>query len=198
MPAAAVPRHPDGTIYAAAARDAYAISVYAPDGLPVRTIERDYAPRRRTGAEMALPGAHLRLVIGGEEVEIRREIEEHDPCVTRLAAMAEGTLWVLTPHGTHENPPGVLETWDVFDRQGEYRRQVAIASDTEFSCGRTFFLRDDRLIVVLGWIAQDMVPEDEVEPLEVICYAITADQALITGVLILSYGFRPHAHGQML
>ncbi len=161
---------PDGRIYAAAERDRYEISVYDRAGELVQVIERSYEPRKRTQAEKDRVGLDTIVMVNGEAVQFERFIEEHDECIRRLVSAADGSIWVLSPHGATNQPEGVLETWDVFDASGRFRRQVAVPLGHEMRSGVTFFPARDLLVAVKGGGDQPAEEEAEVEPLEVICY----------------------------
>ncbi len=83
---------------------------------------------------------------------------------------------VLTPHGTHDQPEGILETWDAFDADGRFRRQAAVPLGHEMHSGFTFFPGRDLLVAVKGGGDQQANEEGaEAEPLEVICYRMRRD-----------------------
>jgi hypothetical protein len=169
---------PDGRIYAAADRDRYEISVFDGAGDLVQVIEREYAPRKRTPTEMDRVGSDMIVVVNGEAVQFDRFVEDHDECIRRLVAAADGSIWVLTPHGAQDQPEGSLETWDVFDAGGRFRQQMAIPLGDEMHSGLTFFPKRDLLVAVKGAGDQPVGDEEaEREPLEVIGWALksTAD-----------------------
>lgn len=167
---------PGGRIYAAADRDRYEISVFDLDGRLVQVIEREYRPRRRTQAEKDRVGSDMIVMANGAPVQFERFVEDHDECIRRLVAMADGSIWVLTPHGANDQPEGILETWDVFDPSGRFRRQVALPLGGEMLSGATFFPSPELLVAVKG--GGDSPADEEAvepEPLEVICYRMRGE-----------------------
>jgi hypothetical protein len=163
-----------GRIYAPMKRDAYEISEFDTEGRLVRVFGRKYRPRERTAAEKGLVTP---TIDPGIPENTDWTIADHDACVTRIMVHpGDGTIWVLTPHGHEEQPPGILETWDVFAPDGEYLRQVPIPLGEEIHEGTCFLVGQGRLVVVRGtgssfYAAQDD-GETEIEPLEVICYGM--------------------------
>lgn len=166
---------PGGLIYVATERDAYEISVYDQGGALQRVFGRRYEPRKRTREDKDEVGPIID-VAGGIEETIA---EDHDECVRRVMYdQDEGTVWVLTPHGANDQPEGILETWEVFGADGEYLRQVPIPLGHAMNDGTCYLVGGDRLVVVRGTNSVfdgnngEDDEEEEVEPLEVICYRI--------------------------
>ncbi len=82
-------------------------------------------------------------------------------------------MWALSSHGHHDQAEGILETWDVFTAEGKFAKQVAIPLGNEMKNGTIHLVGNNLLVVVKG--ANSALSEDEeeeVEPLEVICYEI--------------------------
>jgi hypothetical protein len=143
----------------------------------LRVFGRQAKPRKRTQSDKDEVGPMIN--VAGRPENREWNIADHDECVTRIMFNHDdSTVWVLTPHGTNDQPDGVLETWDIFSTQGEYLKQVSIPLGNEMNDGTCFLVGDGRLVVVKGtassFDADDDSEEDEedteVEPLEVICY----------------------------
>lgn len=163
---------PDGRICAAASRDAYEISVFDRSGELIQIIERSYQPRKRTQAEKDRVGSDMSVVADGERIQFDRIVEDYDECIRRLFAAADGSLWVLTPHGATGQPDGIFETWDVFDVEGHFRRRVSVPLGNEMHTGITFFPNPDLLVAVKGAGDQIVDEEAEDEAVEIICYRV--------------------------
>ncbi|MBU2503134.1 hypothetical protein KJ682_17525 [bacterium] len=165
---------PQGRIYAPMMRAAYEISELDTAGNLVRVFGRKYTPRKRTGAEKELISP---VINTGTNDRSQWKIEDHDDCISRIMVdPADGSVWVLTPHGHEDQPDGILETWDVFSPTGEYLRQVAVPLGHEMVEGTCFLMGQDRMVVIRGNQSPrgdgEVEDEAEAEPLEVICYAI--------------------------
>ena len=173
---------PDGKVYAAAERDRYAISVYSPGGTLVRVIERQYEPRKRTQEEKDRVIEGVVMIINGERVRPEAKIEDNAACIDAIWIEDDGTLWVQNGHGAHDRPAGVMATYDVFDGEGRYAKQVRLACDGDAREDGIFYLGNDRLLVSRGmrgsWLGMfggtgsSDEGGEEPPPSEVICYRI--------------------------
>jgi hypothetical protein len=164
---------PDGRVYAAPERDRYAVCVYEPDGRPVRVIEREFESWKRTREEMDRLREARVAIVDGRRMEFETRIEPNDPCIRELHMAASGELWVLNSRGTREQAPGVMATYDVFDHEGRFTRQVAVVCPGHPDRDQLFFLDDGRLVLAVG--ASDSgghSDEGEAVPQRVVCYRI--------------------------
>jgi hypothetical protein len=168
---------PQGKIYAPMKRDTYEVSVFDKTGKLLGEFGRKNNPRKRTRDDKDDVGPLIN--VAGRPEGRDWDISDHDECVSRiLFNHAENTLWVLTPHGSNDQPEGILETWDVFGTDGEYLQQVAIPLGDEMNDGTCYLVGGGKLVVVKGTASsfdggenpEDEEDETEVEPLEVICY----------------------------
>jgi hypothetical protein len=165
---------PDGRIYAPLKRDTYEVSVFDRNGELQFIFGRDLPQRKRTDEDKEEVGPVINTGTRGENWKIC----DRDEAVTRVMAHpSDGTIWVLTPHGTNDQPAGILETWDVFGPAGEFLRQVTVPLGNEIRDGLCNLTSNNRLIVVRGTGSSLVAREDEeyddeeeIEPLEVICY----------------------------
>ena len=99
-----------------------------------------------------------------------------------MAEADDGSLWVLTSHGSRARPEGALGVFDVFDKDGRFVRQVTLYGQGDPS-EDAFFFDGDRLYVVTGFLDAAMAlqgggateeeeSEEEPTPMEVICYRV--------------------------
>jgi hypothetical protein len=173
---------PDGKVYAAADRDRYAISVFDRDGKLIRVIERQYEPRRRTQEEKDRVIESVVMIINGERVQPNAEIENFAACIDGLWVDDDGTLWVRNGHGAHDQPEGVMATYDIFDTDGRFLKQIQLACECDAREDGIFYLGDNRLLVSRGmrgsWLGMfggtggSDEGGNEPPPSEVICYGI--------------------------
>jgi hypothetical protein len=178
---------PDGRVYAAPQLDASAIHVWRPDGTLERVIEREYQRWKRTAEEHVRVEGMIESAMSSLPFESRVKVEEYEADIVYilrgLRARTDGSLWVLPSRGIREQPPGVLATFDVFDREGVFVEQVSIACEGNSMLDGIFFVGRDRLVVVRGFA--DAVAaqfgrgsrfsgegEDEGALMEVVCYRI--------------------------
>lgn len=173
---------PRGQVYSAITRGAYEITEWGPDGKVVRVIERDYPDHVRSDVEKEelleiYKGFTRQIPLPG----IKYEIEDaHNP-IGQVYARPDGTLWVLTSRGMYGREKGVLGIFDVFDKDGEYVREVTLKGEGNPRTDGYFFV-EDRLFVVTDFLAAMMAlqggpageddVDDDVEAMQVISYAL--------------------------
>ncbi len=177
---------PDGRVYSATDRDAYAITVFEPDGAIDRVIERPHEPYRRSAGERAAVHELYASMLRQLPFEARITVEPTEPVIgwigPGLRVAADGSLWVLTSRGRRPRAPGVMAVYDVFDPSGRFARQMAVVCEGDAREDALFFSPDgERAVLVKGFLAaaRAMVGAEvdtgaEPEPLEVVCYAVAA------------------------
>ena len=174
---------PDGSVYTAPERNEFVINVYKPNGTLDRIIEREFKTPKRTEERMALFEAARdaqieQLTAQGMSAKIA--LCEAEPAITSMNITDDGMIWVLTPAGAQAQPEGEMVTYDVFDPEGHFIKQVAIGCSGDGENDIVFPAGEDRLIKVTEFIAAAVAVqgglgaamEDESEPMEVICYRI--------------------------
>ncbi len=181
-----------GRIYCAPLRDRYAVHVYDPDGKLVRVIERQMEPWKRTQAEYDRVGDDMVIIANGRRLEVEKHIEDYEPSIQGLRVADDGYLWVLSSRSTRLQPEGIFQTYDVFDPEGHFVKQVTVPCAGSSEEDRLFLIDDSYVIVVHGAVAaarnmfgnagrEDEAAESageaagmEAEPLEVVCYKIVS------------------------
>jgi len=173
---------PDGRVFIATAREEYFIIVFSPDGEPVLTISREYKSWPRTREILDRLEARWQAGHRYRRFGVEQELAAHEPDILRLEVRGD-ELWVLPSRGIHDQPPGILQTWDVFTAEGLFDHQVSLQAPGDGTRDRMFLLDDDRVIVVSGFqdardafagaggVDQD-ADLDFATPVEVIAYAI--------------------------
>jgi hypothetical protein len=145
----------DDRVYVAPYLDRYAIQVFGADGTLQRVIEREYAPWRRTDAEKERFTEVIKAIYAGSPIEIGVEVSDDEPVILYfqrgLRVHADGTIWVLTNRSVREQEPGVMATFDVFDAEGAFVRQVAVHHQADGQRDGVFFVGDDRAVVITGY-----------------------------------------------
>ncbi|MCK4414504.1 MAG: hypothetical protein KAY32_13270 [Candidatus Eisenbacteria sp.] len=174
---------PRGEVYAASFRNRYAIEVFAPDGTPERVIERAFEQRPRTEKEMARIEAAIDAQTRQFPGEVKTEIGKNEPALTSIRVGPGGEIWVLSSRGTVDQPEGIMQTYDVFDAQGDFSRQVAVACEGDGLEDGLFFIGDDRMLLVKGLVDAAMAmqgatveseEDEEPAPMEVVYYRIAS------------------------
>jgi hypothetical protein len=172
----------EGRVYAATNRNGYAVKVWNPDGSLNRVIEREYDPWKRNDDDTKRINAFMDATTRNFPGEIDTKIEDTEPDITSVRVADDGSVWVLTSRGTHDQPEGVMSTYDVFDSEGHFIKQVQMACEGDGVKDGMIFSGDDRVIVVTGFIgaalalqggsSPDLEEGEEPPPMEVICYAV--------------------------
>ncbi|MCP4547920.1 MAG: hypothetical protein GY835_15765 [bacterium] len=176
----------DGRVFVAPDRDEYAITVFNADGSVDRIIEREYDPLPRSRRGKQRIRDLFLSAMDTMPMEVKTVVEETEPVVDYfhrgLRVAADGSLWVSTGRGLHNDEPGVMVTYDVFDRKGHFTHQVAVvcAGDSYFD---SLVLVSDNQIVLLKDAMAALAAQfgsgttldsddDEATPQEIICYNI--------------------------
>jgi hypothetical protein len=176
----------DGRVYAAPYRDSYTIQIYHPDGTLERVVEREFSPRKRAqeDKERILSTRKVRFRGKGRGKEIQQELSDYDPCISKLHADGDDGLWVLHSRSGREQPDGIFQTYDIFDSDGHFVRQVAVACPGDPREDGFFMLEDGkRAIVVRGLVdaraalvgssgREESEDDGDAAPLEIICYRV--------------------------
>ncbi len=170
---------PDGMVFLAPEYGAYVIQAFRPDGTLALTITRDFEPRRRSAEEKV--GLGVKISAGGRELEIDNVIEDHAPCIQSLHVASDGMLWVRDAWGRVSQPAGVFETWDLFDAQGRYQRQVSLAVDAHPDEDQLFRIGQRRFVLIRGFEERVRIQigggdgegvDDGTPSFELICYEV--------------------------
>jgi hypothetical protein len=176
---------PDGRVYTAPRRDDYMVEVYSPQGELERVIRREYEHLKRS------PAAHRRFfevldsIFRAMPFEYRIEIEDDEYDILAMQrgvrVRGDGSLWILPSRGAYEQPDGVMLTFDVFDAEGHFQRQVAVRGDYDGVWDGFFFVGEDRAVVVTRQIeaigaqygdGAAVLSEKEGSAMEVICFRL--------------------------
>jgi hypothetical protein len=142
---------PDGKIYSAPRLDQYEIQCFSPGGEITHVIEREYEPLRRTAAEKQHFTEVVQAVYHGAPIEITVSCAENEPVILYmqrgLRAAPDGTIQVLTTRGVRDQAPGVMATFDIFEPDGAFVRQLAIEAPFDGQSDGVFLYGDHAYIV---------------------------------------------------
>ncbi len=172
---------PDGRIYVGTDYDRYAINVYRPDGTLDHIIEREFARRPRTDLESQRIEAVFATWGRRGSQQMPTEIYDCAPTITDLYVDDANQLWVEHSRSAGSGPDTAMLTYDVYDADGEFDRQVAFVCDGDPTNDELFRVRDDMVVLIKGSIPAmyaAMAPDAEVDEeaadanMEVVCYKI--------------------------
>ena len=175
---------PDRRVYAVLEQGAYRIHVWKEDGSVDRVIEREYEPLVRTDDErdrmLEIYKSFSRQWGGGNA---KFEINDTHRGIEQFYIRDDNSLWVLTSHGSRQNPEGTIGTYDVFDPEGRFIKQVTLTGEGDPTEDFAFFV-GNRVYIVRGFLNAAMASlgggdgddsDEEPEPVAVICYMLDDD-----------------------
>jgi hypothetical protein len=175
----------DGSVYTSENFDGYEVKCFSPDGELARVIEREYTHRPRSKQEMEenKPRIMMRRQGGGAvQPEVKASPTDRD--ILRLYPREDGTLWVMSSRGGHDQPRGTLVTFDVFDASGKFTRQVAVKAPGDLRQDEFHLIRDQLVLVKsvrsareamfaeMGGKGEASEDEAEPEPVSLVCYRL--------------------------
>ena len=174
---------PDGCLYLAADRAAYAIDVYGPDGTLRRTIRRQFAPRTKLPIEKNRLQAVFDIWAAQNPAGLDTHVEDVAATVTNLHVTDDNHLWVEHSRSAQTGPEEAFLTFDVFDPAGRFERQVALVCEGDPLDDKLFWANDDTVVLVKGAIpamyasmagggTADEDAEPEPDDMEVICFRV--------------------------
>jgi hypothetical protein len=170
---------PDGRVYAVTDFGEYAINVWSADGKLIHVIHREFEHLKRTAEEKE--EMKNRIVIRGP-IDPEIIVAENHPDVENIIPRGDGTVWIQTSRIAWEASEGSLGSYDVFDAEGRFVRQVEVRAAGEPEEDAFFFI-GDRLYQVTSF-RQAMLSmfggsrgetgevAEEPTPVEAICYRI--------------------------
>jgi len=146
----------DGRTCVAPDRDNYAIQVFGVDGTLEMVIEREAKPIDRSDAEYDEMRQMYDSALNMLPVEYKLVIERQASAIAflqrGLRMRNDGEIWALGARGIRELPAGVLARFDVFDRSGEFVKQVELNGPGDALKDGIFFVGDDRIVVIKGYM----------------------------------------------
>ena len=176
----------EGRVYTVRGWDEYAIEVYDSDGTLDKIIERDFQTRTRDKDDVRRLNALIDAWLTGEAMEIERVLEPSEPAITEMHVDDEGVLWVQHNRSGHDQPEGILLTYDTFSPEGVWLQEVSIKAEGNPVYDGLQFLGGDRVLLVKGYTlarwasrgAQNVnFGEEDAEAMEVVFCRMTEDGA---------------------
>ncbi|MBU1701216.1 MAG: hypothetical protein KJ970_16325 [Candidatus Eisenbacteria bacterium] len=174
---------PNDNICFAPYRNLYEIHICNKDAEIIKIISKEYESLKRDdrGKKNALLTGEATGRNYGVPVKSVK-VEDTEPDITALQPAQDGSLWVQTSRGDHLSPDGIFTTFDFFDSEGIFLKQVEVEVPGKATEDDIYILPNKRIIVVRGTVAayqressvsnsdKELAGEDGL--LEVICYLI--------------------------
>lgn len=173
---------PDGKVYAATKYGAYEITVWDKAGKVEKVITREYKHLPRTAREkdvMTKAMAFYSKMIPNCKTTINDMAKD----IQYFSVRDDGALWVMTSSGDRNLAKGTMGTFDVFNPEGHFVKQVTFqgqGNPTE----DLYVFEKDRVYVVTSFLTAAMSAQGvegfdaggaEAEPMTVICYKLEGD-----------------------
>ena len=170
----------DGRVYVAM-NDTYEITVFKADGAKERVIQRACQHYQRSAEETAeIKSIYEAFTRQAPNAKVA--VNSYDADIAALYPHDDGSLWVLSSHGSRKQPKGTVGVFDVFDGQGRLVRQVTLRGQGDPRKDGYFFV-GDRLYVVTGFLdaiiamqggGEKQKEDADASPMELICYRVEA------------------------
>jgi hypothetical protein len=139
-----------GRVMAATERNEYLVTVFRPDGSVALTFGRELEPLARTEAEKQEIRDSLTVIRDGQRMEVDVKVEDNHPAISAIFWRENDEIWVLNCRGTHDQEPGVMQTFDVFDTGGIFIREVTIVCEGDPDEDKLVFLGNRRAALIRG------------------------------------------------
>ncbi|MFH2051794.1 MAG: 6-bladed beta-propeller [bacterium] len=178
---------PQGVIYTAPERDAYAINARNLDGELLHTLRRDFSPRKRNEEDKQQLTDGMVIVMNGRRQEIESKTLDHDPAVMGLDVADDGRLFVTNCFDRRsELPEGCGARYDVISPEGSFIEELTLRvpdfnreydnlvflDGTHFMHLKNVESARDAMMAAFGGGEDEEDEEAEAEPLEVVMYAM--------------------------
>jgi 6-bladed beta-propeller protein len=171
----------DGRIVVCEPRYEYALSVYSPDGVLERVIDREYESWTRSDKIFKRFESIMRTQSAQFPPGTETETDTVEMDVNYVRVAKDGSIWTLPSRQMYEPEAGIFATYDVFTPEGDFDRQVRVICPGSSADDNLIFTGSDFVFQVTGFWESvlganggggDEEEGTEPEPMEVICYRI--------------------------
>lgn len=174
---------PDNRIFVANYRDEYKIDVYNIDGSLDRVISRDYTSPKRTPQERRRMESFIEAQAANSPIEIKMDFADTEPAITTLFVDDNGNLWVASGISGRDQADGIMRTYDQFDSEGHFIRQIAVPCEGDGTKDGLIFAGADRVLLITGYVdalqgtlrgagvAMPTSEDGDEDPMMVVCYS---------------------------
>lgn len=173
---------PGGKVYACEKYDDYDISVWNSDGTLDKVIKREYKHRAQTAKEKEFV-TKMMTEFAKQIPDCKVSVPDNCKDIENIFVRDDGTMWVLTSNGARDLKDGVLGTFDVYNKDGQFVRNVTLQGEGDPLDDLYLFVKD-RFYVVTDFLQAAMVAqgiqglydeEEEAAPMAVLCYKLDGD-----------------------
>lgn len=172
-------------VFTVPVRDQYLINVRDMDGTLTHTLQRDFAPRKRSQDDKDGITSGMVMIINGVRQEIENHVLDHDPAIMGLRVAADGHLFVVNCYQqTEKLTDGAAGRYDVISPEGQFIEELTLrAPDMNPEEDRLIFLDGKSFLLIrnldsaqssmragFGGGGEEEEDLGDVEPLEVVLY----------------------------
>jgi hypothetical protein len=143
---------PDARLYCARDWREYAVEVLSPEGRLERVITREFKGLERDKMELDRINALFEVQARNLNFPITWEVEPYAQTVAGLRVDEAGNLWVSHSLSEHDQPEGIMTSYDVFGPDGRWREVVQVESDADPRYDGLIWLDDGRVLLVKGLV----------------------------------------------
>ena len=173
---------PDGKVYACKSYDNYEITVYDKTGKVEKVITREYKHLPRTAREKDVMTKAMAFY-SKQIPNCKTSINSMAKDISYFSVRDDGALWVMSSTGDRNPVKGTLGTYDVFNPEGHFVKNVTLqgqGNPTE----DLYVFEKDRLYVVTSFLTAAMSAQgvegfstegEDAEPMAVICYKLEGE-----------------------
>ncbi|MCP4550187.1 MAG: 6-bladed beta-propeller [bacterium] len=170
---------PEGNVALAMEHQAYKVKVMTPDGKVKHIIEREYDSLKRDAETKQIFTDIYTTAVARQAPNAVIKINDYHKDIMSLYIRDNGEIWVLSSHGRYDKPDNTLGTFDIFDINGHFVRQVTLEGEGDPENDFYFFI-GDRLYVATDMIGAAVASQglgglgmgEEADPMSIICYEL--------------------------
>jgi sugar lactone lactonase YvrE len=112
--------------------------------VPARTTEYQRLQTAVQAQLAQLPGAKVTM-------------SRNEPDISAIEFGSDGNLWVSNSRSGHDQPAGIMFTWDVFTPDGEFIRQVSAKCAGDGKEDSLIWTPDGNAVLVTGFLEAAIV-----------------------------------------
>jgi len=141
-----------GRVVVAPHRNRYLLEIRDAGGDLLRTCARPYEPLPREAADTARATALLEAQGRNYPMMPRVVVSDYEPDLVSLQVLDDDTIWVTTSRGVRAQPEGIMMTFDVFDMDGVFVRQVRVHADGDGQFDLLYLVDGERAVLVKNFL----------------------------------------------
>ena len=148
----------------------------------VAAVDHDGTARHRLGYRYDPAAIEPRWQERWEELGLHAtDLEDTERAISALHLDGHDRLWVQHSRSDRHQREGVFLTLDLYDRAGQWQREVSLVCEGRPVSDGIRFLGDGRVLLIKGFVVARLaclgsgvatLGEDETEVIEIVCYRL--------------------------